>query len=325
MTPAVTPTGSEILNLAVIGAGRWGRTLIRTIGLMPDLRLAAVISSSSVVAEIEAGVPVFTDWREAVQTVPVDGIVLAVPPDRQPDIAEPIIASGMPVFLEKPLALDRAQATRLLDAARQYGFTGLVNHLHLFTSEFCELIRRARQSGPVRAIETVSGGRGPHRMRWSACWDWGPHDVAMTLIAMADTPETVSAEIVDRVEEGGRILENYRLVLTFENGGSARIYTGNAFAKRQRSFRVTLGDQDLVYTEAENHTRSLAIERQTDKISVPVASVAPLNAALAVFAERVRSKTGGLADLELGAQIVDVLAAAHESVLLNRPVSLARG
>jgi len=325
MTPPVTPTGSEILNLAVIGTGRWGRTLIRTIDLMPDLRLTAVIRSPPPVAAFEAGVPVFTDWRQAVRKVPVDGIVLAVPPDRQSEIAEPIIASGMPVFLEKPLALDRAEAARLLDAARQYGFTGLVNHLHLFTSEFHELIRRARLSGPVRGIETVSGGPGPHRMRWSACWDWGPHDVAMTLIAMADTPETVSAEIVDRVEKDGRIQENYRVVMTFENGASARIFTGNAFAKRQRSFRVTLDDQDLVYTEFENHTRSLAIERRTDKISVPVASVAPLNAALAVFAERVRSKTGGLADLKLGAQIVDVLAAAHDSVRLNRPVSLARG
>ena len=53
--------------------------------------------------------------------------------------------------------------------------------------------------------------------------------------------------------------------------------------------------------------------------------MAPLNAALAVFAERVRSRTGGLADLKFGAQIVDVLAAAHASVPLNRPISLARG
>lgn len=311
------------LKLAVCGSGRWGQTLMRNITAAPDLELAAVISTrSSIPDEITHGAPVFGDWRMAVSRMNLDGIALALPPDRQPVVAEEIMKIGMPLFLEKPLALNVEAAERLVQAAGNWGFVGLVDHLHLFAPEFQELVRQVRSRGAVRAITTVSGNRGPYRDSWSVCWDWAPHDVAMVLTIMESLPVSVSARIVDRTGEGERVFENVRLILTFADGAVADITTGNAFDRRRREFAVAVDDFTVSYAENPENERSLAMGRGNETQPVQVESVPPLTAALKVFAGRVRRGAGGEADLALGAQVVRVLSAAERAISEGVAVSI---
>jgi predicted dehydrogenase len=58
------------------------------------------------------------DWRELVEDKAVAAVAIAVPPDRQPEIACHALALGKPVFAEKPLAADLAGARSMLAAAR---------------------------------------------------------------------------------------------------------------------------------------------------------------------------------------------------------------
>ena len=109
------------------------------------------------------GVPVFANWQAASSTIKLDGIVLALSPDRQPVIAEEIIAAGLLLFLVKPLALNNEAALSLVKAAADFGIVGLVDHLHLRSPEFQELVRQVRHRGTVGAIKAISGNRGPAR------------------------------------------------------------------------------------------------------------------------------------------------------------------
>lgn len=314
---SVSPKSADLepLQLAVCGSGRWGQTLMRNIAAFPDLELAAVISARpSVPGDAAHGVQVFTNWQTAVSVMHLDGILLALSPDRQPDIAEQIIEAGVPLFLEKPLALDGKSAERLMRAAKRCGFVGLVDHLHVFAPEFQELVRQLRSSGPVRAITSVSGNRGPHREAWSVCWDWAPHDVAMVLTVMQTVPVAVSARVVARVEEAGQMFENVRLILTFADGAVAEITTGNAFDGRRRDFRAGTDDLSLLYTESPENVRSLVTGRGEERLPVQVESIPPLEVALTEFAARLRQGAGGEADLALGADVVRVLCAAESSM-----------
>jgi predicted dehydrogenase len=313
------------LKLAVCGSGRWGQTLMRNITAAPDLELAAVISTrSSIPDEIIHGAPVFGDWRLAVSRMNLDGIVLALPPGRQPAVAEEIIESGMPLFLEKPLALNVEAAKRLVQAAGDWGFVGLVDHLHLFAPEFQELVRQVRGRGTVRSITSVSGNHGPYRDSWSVCWDWAPHDVAMVLTVMESVPVSVTACIVDRIDKGAQTYENVRLILTFADGAVADITTGNAFDRRRREFAVAVDDFTVSYAENPENERSLAMGHGNDARPVQVESVPPLTAALKVFAERVRQGAGGEADLALGAQVVRVISAAERAISGGVAVSIGQ-
>ena len=59
------------------------------------------------------------DWRLLVDDAAVDAVAVAVPPNRQPEMARRALDLGKPVFVEKPLAADLAGARAMLAAARQ--------------------------------------------------------------------------------------------------------------------------------------------------------------------------------------------------------------
>lgn len=323
MTLSPQAADEKPLNLAVCGAGRWGQTLMRNINVLPGLNLAAVISTrADIPSEITLNAPVFGDWQGAADRKKLDGILLALPPDRQPEFAEKIIEYGLPVFLEKPLALDKSAALRIARMAENIGFVGLVDHLHLFAPEFQELVRQVCRRGAVRAITSVSGNRGPSRASWPVCWDWAPHDISMALTVMGEMPVSVAAQIVEQKTEGATVFENIRLTLTFPDGGIAEITTGNAFESRVRNFAVSLDECTIEYSENFNNERSLSVEQDDQKQIVRVASVPPLTAALTEFAARIRQGTGGAGDLALGVDVVRVLGAAEASIAQGMAISV---
>jgi len=326
MTGVISSADVRPLKLAVCGSGRWGQVIMRNIASSPDLVLAAVVSSRpSLPDSLSFGAPVFADWRAAHSRVGLDGIVLALPPDCQAEIASDIIEAGLPLFMEKPLALSNDAVQRLIQAADTFGFVGLVDHLHLFSPEFRELVRQVRDRGDVCAITAISGNRGPGRDSWSVLWDWAPHDVAMVLTVMETVPVSVSAAIVERAADGAQALENVSLKLEFADGTVANITTGNAFDRRCREFVVCIGDTTLTYAESADNERSLLILQGDDAQPACVDSIAPLTAALAEFAIRIRRGVGGDSDLALGAEVVRVLSAAEESMKRGAAVSLKPG
>ena len=71
--------------------------------------------------------------------------------------------------------------------------------------------------------------------------------------------------------------------------------------------------------------RSLLILQGADEQTIRVDSIAPLTAALAEFAMRIRRGIGGDSDLALGGEVVRVLSAAEESMRRGSAVSLKPG
>ena len=61
------------------------------------------------------------DWRALVEDNAVEAVAIAVPPDRQPEVARRALDLGKPVFVEKPLAADLAGAQAMLDSAHRSG------------------------------------------------------------------------------------------------------------------------------------------------------------------------------------------------------------
>jgi predicted dehydrogenase len=55
------------------------------------------------------------DWRALVEDRAVEAVAIAVPPDRQPEVARHALDLGKPVFAEKPLAADLAGAPTMID------------------------------------------------------------------------------------------------------------------------------------------------------------------------------------------------------------------
>jgi predicted dehydrogenase len=129
------------LRIAVAGAGAFGRNHLRVYRELQHaglpVELVAVIDQDAVVAAkaaAEFGVPGFgfASVEACLAAVAVDAASVCVPTVHHARVAGQLLAVGVDVLIEKPLAASLADADKILALARQHGRIVQVGHLERF-------------------------------------------------------------------------------------------------------------------------------------------------------------------------------------------------
>ena len=231
-------------NLCLLGAGRWGRRYVETIGAMPGLQLAALASRNPDSEHLAgSGCAVFPNWRDAIAAPGIDGVIIATPPALHAEMAIATLERGLPVLVEKPLTLSPDQARAIEAAANRTQVAAMVGHIHLHNAGYLELKRQRHLVGDLQQIRSAAGNRGPFRPDVSPLWDWAPHDLSMCLDLMGAVPRRVSARRSAQKWHDGGEGANYCLDLEFEHGVTADIRVGNLMPEKTRWLELagTLG------------------------------------------------------------------------------------
>lgn len=299
---------SSSLRLGLIGAGRWGRNYIRTLGSTPGARLAALASRNAASADlVPADCEIHADWRDLITRGRLDAVIVATPPALHAEMALAAIDAGLPVLIEKPLCLEVGQAAAIRERAAARGVLAMVGHTHLFHPAYRALKARLHQQGPIRTLHAEAGNFGPYRPDVPVLWDWGAHDVAMALDLVGLMPERVAAiQLEHRLVEGG-LGETVTARLDFPGGAAAQLRWSNVAAKCRR-LTVVCERGVLVYDD-------LAADKLAmDGEPVVIASDLPLAVTVAEFAAAVAAGSRDAASVALGVRVVEVLAACAASV-----------
>lgn len=289
------------LRLGLAGAGRWGRNYIRTIAGLQDVRLVRVASGNpQSAALVPADCQVVGSWHDLIDRSALDGIIVATPPASHAEIARAAILTGIPVLIEKPLALSAAEARALRDLANERRVYALVEHTHLFSPAFRALKGLVARYGGIREIRSEAGNHGPYRRDVPVLWDWGPHDVAMCLDIMQAAPNSIAYTLHERVENEEGLGETVGIDLAFPSGVVASILLSNMRDKKRR-FSVRCAGADLVYDDLS------AQKLLVDRTPVPVADELPLTVAVREFAATIAARGADRSSLDLGVRVVEVL------------------
>ena len=289
------------LRLGLAGAGRWGRNYIRTIAGLGELRLTRIASRNPQTAALApADCRVVKDWRELIDASAIDGVIVATPPASHAEIARAAILAGIAVLVEKPLALCAADARAIRDLAVERRVLVLVGHTHLFSPAFRALKKLVARYGGVREIHGEAGNQGPYRRDVSVLWDWGPHDVAMCLDLMQQTPASAACAVRERSERDGGAAETVSIALSFPCGVPARILLSNSIEKTRR-FRVRCAAAEIVYDDLSPH------KLLVDGAPVTLESDLPLTVAVREFAAAIAAGGTDHGSLNLGVSVVEVL------------------
>lgn len=290
------------VRLGLIGAGRWGRNIIRTTGESRGAALARVASRNPETRRlVPPNCAVDADWRRVVDDPTLEGVILAVPPRVQPSIVGSAIAAGRPVMVEKPLALSVAEAEDIERRAQAARVAVLVDHVYLFHPAWAALVGLSRQAGRLRRIRAIGGGLGPFRNDCPVLWDWAPHDVAMCLDLIGTAPDRVAARRLRtaRTEHGtGEILA---LDLGFGDA-TAEIEIGNVMATRVRRFEAVYDETTLVFDDAASEPLI------QNGAPVRIAVRPPLACAIDAFVDGIRSRATNHPSLALGVEVVKAIA-----------------
>lgn len=304
---------NQPVRLAVVGAGPWGRNIIRTIASVPGAQLCRLVTSQDRGSlDIAEDCIISTDWRELLSASDIDGIALAVPTPTQVEIAEQLIDAGIATFLEKPMALDAGSATALRDGARTRNVPVLVDHIYLFHPAYHALRDACGDSQGIRHIESIGGNRGPFRTTIPPVWDWGPHDISMCLDLVGEYPQTIVARTSQPDLPVGAGA-NFEVRMKFPSGTTSRSAFGNRMPSRIRRLEVSMPDEKILFDDSSPHP----LQRITDAVSVPLphAKTPPLNNAVARFCKAIESRDNCTDELELAVNVVRVLEEVQAQVM----------
>src|SRR3974390_2752365 len=113
---SLTQRGNRMIKAAVIGLGRWGKSLVNAVqGKSERLRFVHGVSKEP--DEVRAfaaqhGFTLTTALDDAIRNPDVQAIFLATPHSLHVQQVAAVAAAGKPVWCGKPLALTRAEAAR---------------------------------------------------------------------------------------------------------------------------------------------------------------------------------------------------------------------
>lgn len=147
---------TQSLSLAVVGLGKLGLVHCALANSLPGCRLVAVAEPQSIVNSLLraqlSDVTLVTDYRELL-TLKLDGVFIASPNHLHVPISLDFIRAGVPVFIEKPLAIHSQQALPLLSELKRKSVLNMVGYM----SRYIETFAKAQQivsSGALGRLQT---------------------------------------------------------------------------------------------------------------------------------------------------------------------------
>ncbi len=185
------------VRLAVLGAGRWGKNLVRAFAALPGVQVALVVDPSEEARRrAEAhGFRTAAEPGAAFEDPAIDAVAVAAPAEQHASLTIAGLSAGKHVFVEKPLCMSTAEGVRLRLAAQATDRVLMVGHLMLYhpaVHKLRELVRGG-ELGETRTITATRVNFGTVRTHENAWWSLAPHDVSMILDLVGGMPSRISA------------------------------------------------------------------------------------------------------------------------------------
>jgi len=158
-----------MIDAAIVGLGRWGRTLVGSVqGKSEKLRFTRTVSRDpDRVRDIAArlGLGVVGELGSVLGDPTIDAVVLATPHSLHCEQVVAAARAGKAVFCEKPLTLTKTDAARAIDACREARVALGVGTDKRFFPALRELLRLAKDGELSRVLhlEAISATRSPGR------------------------------------------------------------------------------------------------------------------------------------------------------------------
>jgi predicted dehydrogenase len=269
------------LRVAVVGAGAFGRNHLRVYRELQqaghDIRLVAVVDRDPAVLSEAAAtfdVPGFDSIEACLAVVgELDAASICVPTVHHASTAAPLLAAGIDLLIEKPLAASLADADSILALARSHGRIVQAGHLERFNPA----VTAARQhlNRPMFFEAHRLSVFTPRSLDVDVVLDLMIHDLDIVLSLVASPVREVRAVGLPVLS---RKVDIANVRLEFENGCIANFTASRVSTERVRKLRFFQPHQYL----------SLDFARQ-DLLMIDVTAAAGMDPAqLAAMAQMVQ-------------------------------------
>jgi UDP-2-acetamido-3-amino-2,3-dideoxy-glucuronate N-acetyltransferase len=325
------------VRVAVIGAGYWGKNLVRNFSALgalgaicePDEKQAASLAATYQQAAIATAEAVFADPA-------IDAVAIATPAVTHGALTRRALEAGKHVFVEKPLCLDLEEARGLAVLAKQCDLILMVGHMLLYHPAYVAL-RAAVAEGRIGSLRYIYSTRlslGKIRREENALWSFAPHDISMILNLTGRLPNRVVANGEAFLSPG--VADTSLSHLSFGDGLQAHIFVSWLHPFKDQRLVVVGSKGMIVFDDVQPGAGKLQlyphlVEWNGDLPSVskaeaealPYGNDEPLNAECRHFLACIGNHVQPVSDAAEGIRVLQVLDACQRSLTGGQPVILA--
>ena len=249
------------MKIAVIGAGNWGKNLVRNLsqlGVLSDVAEASQALRDGIAADYP-GVTLHSDFNSLLDA-DVDAVAIATPVPTHHAIAKAFLLAGKDVFVEKPMTFTVEEAEDLIKVASENNRVLMVGHLLLYQPAV-QWLRSYLTEGKLGKIYSLHQRRaklGRARSVENALWSLGVHDVAVLLHLVGEAPQKTTFVGHCGLQES--IEDDTYLHMEFSGGVLAHLHNSWLWPENQRGLTVVGERGMIIYNEVE---QTLTLHRKT--------------------------------------------------------------
>jgi len=309
------------VRVAVVGAGAWGKNLVRNFHELGALAAVCDRDDDTLndVLRRYPGCRTVTAYTGLLRDGAIDAIVIATPAESHGALAREALLAGKDVFVEKPLALSVTDGEGLVTLAAERGRVLMVGHVLWYHPAVLRL-KALIDAGELGRIQYVYSNRlnlGHIRREENILWSFAPHDISVLLGLVGDMPETVHAQGGNYLHQ--QVADVTVSLLTFRSGVRAHVFVSWLHPFKEQKL-VVVGDRAMAVFDDVEKTDKLVLYRhligwrnhqpvphKADGEVVPVEAVEPLRAECEHFLDCVTSRRRPRTDGEEGLRVLRVL------------------
>ena len=321
-------------NIAVVGCGHWGKNLVRN---FCELGVLASICDPSVeiVEKYSKQYKVINNsFIEIINDPNIKGVVLAVPAKYHAAMAIDAMKQGKHVFVEKPLAMNEAEATSMIKTAEENKVQLMVGHLLQYHPVF-QKVKEMVLDGEIGEIDYIYSNRlsfGKVRTEEDVIWSFAPHDISMILSLANQEPEFITAHSTAILQDN--IADTATIHMTFKSSLKSHISVSWLHPYKEQKLVVIGKKAMLVFDDTKLWNEKLCIQRYQAEIYqglpnlkkddlefIKVIEDEPLKNECQHFKDVVENNKKPLTDEHEGLKVLKVLTAATLSQKNNKKVT----
>ena len=329
---------STVPQIALVGCGYWGKNLCRNFHALGALSsVVDTTENGQATARFMAPNAIVTDnFNDILIDNQIQGVALATPAETHAELAIQAMRAGKDVFVEKPMALSISDADEMQKVALETDRILMVGHLLEYHPAVLKL-RELIDSGELGKINYIYSNRlnfGKVRTEENALWSFAPHDVAVILRLLGQSPIEVSAS-------GGAYLTHDVADVTISNlrlsnNSRAHIFVSWLHPYKEQRL-VVVGDKKMaifndiaaygeklqLYPQSVDFEGRIPVLKKENAEFISHADTEPLHEECAHFLECMKSRNKPLTDAQSGIEVLKVLNACQSSIEQNGlPISL---
>ena len=189
----------DILSVAVVGAGYWGKNLVRNFATAKRCNLKYVCDlDEKLLAKQKRNFPFVetsTNVEEILEDSEIDAVVVATDVPSHFRVAQKSLEAVKHTYVEKPLTSNAGDAKVLVELAKEKKVKLMVGHLleyHPAVSFLKEIIDKGTIGQPYY-MYTQRVNLGIVRQNENAWWSLAPHDISVICYLLGSEPVSVAA------------------------------------------------------------------------------------------------------------------------------------